>query len=221
MAFTIKSTLGNLGEALAAGCKAAASRFADWITGRKAPEPMSVNVGIINNPRVAQYAAYLEYGWIQKVTGRQAAWFKAKLGENAPKKGAILILPPRPIFGATKREHANKWLNLVRASITSAHGRLDDERILARVGAVAAQDIKDTIAHNGTQSEKFANRSSLTLALLAESASGHKTDATGGSSRAQALVRTGALIGSIGYRIEKGVPSGKSPQGIINIPGTR
>ena len=132
-----------------------------------------------------------------------------------------MILPPRPIFGATKREHANKWLNLVRASITSAHGRIDDERILARVGAVAAQDIKDTIAHNGTQSEKFANRSSLTLALLAESASGHRTDATGGSSRAQALVRTGALIGSIGYRIEKGVPSGKSPQGIINIPGTR
>ena len=66
------------------------------------------------------------------------------------------------------------------------------------------KDLQTTIASNGTPDERFKTRAPLTMQLLAASAAGHRTDATGGSSRAQALVRTGTMLNSVNYKVTKG-----------------
>lgn len=213
---SISATFSSLGSALVRGFSKAVDAIKDKFF-KKAKEPMSVNVGIINNPQVAKYAAYLEYGWVQTVTGKQAKWFRAQLGDDAPKRGSVLIMPPRPIFAATKRACGDKWANYVKTAISTSNGRVDTEKLLAAVGTIAAGDIRNTIAHNGTADERFADRAPLTLALLSKQAEGHRTDGSGSLSRSQALVRSHALINSIHYQIVKGVPEAGKQPGIINI----
>lgn len=213
---SIAATISNLGSALSRGLSKVVDSIKDKFF-KKAKEPMSVEVGIIDNPKVAKYAAYLEYGWVQTVTGKQAKWFRAQLGDSAPKKGSVLIMPPRPIFAATKRAHGNKWTNYVKTAISTSNGRVDTEKLLAAVGTIAAGDIRDTIAHNGTPEEQFPERAPLTLALLGKAAEGHRTDGTGSLSRSQALVRSHALINSVRYKIVKGTAGSEGQHGIINI----
>ena len=187
--------------------KAVSKKLGKWIDIAKDKifdtQPKSVAVGILNHPEVATYASYLEYGWAKRVTAKQAAYFRAILGDHAPKRGSLLLCPPRPIFGASSRAYRNAWAKLLADELSAQSGRKDNERALAKVGMTMKRNIQETIAANGTREEKFSNRSALTLELLAASASGHKTDATGGSSRAQALVRTGRLLNSIDFKVEK------------------
>ena len=107
--------------------------------------------------------------------------------------------------------------NYVKTAIETSKGKVDTEKLLAAVGTIAAGDIRNTIAHNGTADERFADRAPLTLALLSKQAEGHRTDGTGALSRSQALVRSHALINSIHYQIVKGVPEAGKQPGIINI----
>lgn len=195
--------LKNLATAVSNKLSAWAQKAKSTIFKDKSTEKVSVTVGIFD-PRIATYASYLERGWVQYVTRKQSAYFRGILGDNAPMPGSMLILPPRPMFGATSRAYRNKWDKFIADNVRNAHGQQDNERLLNAVGSMIKKDLQTTIASNGTPDERFKTRAPLTMQLLAASAAGHRTDATGGSSRAQALVRTGTMLNSVNYKVTKG-----------------
>lgn len=76
------------------------------------------NVGIIDNPEIAQYAVYNGYGWVQRVTPRQAGFFRHNFGINL-KPNNTLMSPPRPFFRATIRAKRREWEETMSKSIKS------------------------------------------------------------------------------------------------------
>lgn len=160
-----------------------------------------VNVGVNNNREVATYATYLEYGWTQKVTPKQEAFFRATLGhENAPKVGATLVMPARPTFHSTAAFKAKPWADIVGAMIRK--GSYSSSTILATVGAVAMSDLKQTIAQGGTSEQSFAPRSPLTMRMLEYRARSTGHEVGGSSATTKPLVLSGKFLNSITYQLE-------------------
>lgn len=166
-------------------------------------EKRFVEIGVTNKPTIATYAAYNEFGWAQTVTKRQSGFLRNRYG-LAIMPGMHLVCPPRPFLGGTARAEGKKWAKLLGATLkVRGIESLDDALLM--VGQIAQQDVKTTIANNGTSKEKFPDRSEVTLAIYSqqdtETDSGRprERDSTGGLDREQALVKTGTLLASIGY----------------------
>lgn len=168
----------------------------------------TVLVGIINKRNqdgksLAEIGTYLEYGWVQQVTGKQAAWFAGAYNLSVP-PGASLYMPPRPFMRATFTENIAKWTKIGG----NALGKYRDINLAARLlGQVASEDIRATIRNNGTGSQKFAERSDLTMEMLSRDMDGHhpgrgkNVSQESTSTTRKALMRTGTLEKSISFEI--------------------
>lgn len=165
---------------------------------------------------VAEYASYLEHGWIQEASKAQSAYLSGVLGydvskygfENAPvKPTSQLFMPPRPFLRATARAKKEKWAQVFAKALKSK-GVENIDDALESLGTTARDDVKETIRNNGTEGEKFAERSDLTMQLYAakegRTATGRKRkiDKTSAVGRKQALVKTNALHNAITFKIE-------------------
>ncbi len=163
-------------------------------------EATQAHVGIIDDSEMATIASYQEYGWVQRVTPKQAGWFGRQGLKNPPKAGASLVLPPRPFFRATMQAEAKHWSDYY-AKALKAYGVENAGAALQATAMRAADDIKETMIRGGTKKEQFEDRSPLTMEMYANQAAGHNTDGTGNISGAKALIKTGALLNSIGYQL--------------------
>ena len=78
---------------------------------------------------------------------------------------------------------------------------LDASKALNAVGMIASDDVRQTLINGGTSLEQFEGRADLTMALYGLQASGKQTDGTGNIQGEKPLVKTGALLNSIGYQL--------------------
>lgn len=163
-------------------------------------EATRVDVGILDDPELATIGAWQEYGWQQRVTPNQARWFQRHRIPHPPTAGAVLTLPPRPFIGSTVRAESKNW-GYVYGKALKMYGIDHAPNALIAVGIKAAEDIKDTLINGGTREEKFERRSTLTQELYKRQAEGHNTDGTGNIEGDKPLVKTGALLNSIGYQL--------------------
>lgn len=185
------------------------------VVGDEAGEAQSDETGK-RGATVAEYASYLEFGWIQDTTKRQSAYLSGVLGydvskygfKHAPIKPATqLVMPPRPFLRATARAKKEKWAQVFAKAVKGV-GVENIDDALALLGTRARDDVKETIRNNGTEGEKFAERSDLTMQLYAakegRTATGRKRkiDKTSAVGRKQALVKTNALHNAITFKIE-------------------
>lgn len=162
-------------------------------------EVTKVDIGIIDNPEIATYAAYQEYGWVQSVTAKQQGWFGRQLG-NGPREGSQLTLPPRPFLRGTMAAEMKKWKHIYTQAFRT-YGTERAADALSMLGIKAAEDIRETLIRGGTSKETFERRSELTQRLYEKQAEGHNTDGTGNIQGDKPLVKTGALLNAIGYQL--------------------
>lgn len=185
-------------------------------TAKPAKSKISFKVGIIDDPEVATYAAYNEFGWVQQVTRKQSAFLSGVLGydvksrgfENAPfKPGNTLSSPPRPFLRSTASAKKEEWRDTIAEGISTL-GIKALPQIIELTARQAQVDVQETIKNNGTDKEKFPARSPVTLELYRAM---HGTTAKGnarsfesdsGAGREQALLLSGTLLQSIGYEIK-------------------
>lgn len=182
---------------------------------KKVPKRVTAKVGIFDRS-VAEYAAYNEYGWVQRVTWKQAEYLSGVLGhdvktmgmKNAPiKPGYTLKNPPRPFLRATARDCAEKWRQKANERI-ELHGPKRLRKALQEVAKEAVADIQATINNNGTSKERFPDRSPLTLELYKNNyrftASGKKRrrQKGAGSTSTKALVDSAKMLHAVGYELE-------------------
>lgn len=158
-----------------------------------------------NGVSTQEYSVYLEYGWVQRVTPKQAGYLRGVSGVNVP-IGATLSNPPRPFFRGTKEAEGEKWLKVLKNAV--AYYQTEDiftahQKALNMVGLLATQDIQQTLINGGTSKMKFAKRSPLTQAILAGRANGHQSDGSGTTASAQAGNLSGMLVKSVGFEIEQ------------------
>lgn len=176
----------------------------------------SFKVGIIDDPEVATYAAYNEFGWVQQVTRKQSAFLSGVLGydvksrgfENAPfKPGNTLSSPPRPFLRGTASAKKDEWRDMIAEGISTL-GVKALPQIMELTARQAQVDVQETIKNNGTDKEKFPARSPVTLelykAMYGTTAKGRprKIESDSGMAREQALFLSGTLLQSIGYEIK-------------------
>lgn len=174
---------------------------------KPAEKGTAFKVGIIDDPEVATYAAYNEFGWVQQVTNKQQWWFRGWHIENPPKEGNALMSPPRPFLRGTAEAKKDEWRNLIAEGISTL-GLQALPQIIEDTARQAQVDVQETIKNNGTDKEKFPARSPLTLELYkakyGTTAKGRprKIEPDSGAAREQALFLSGALLQSIGYEIK-------------------
>lgn len=165
----------------------------------------SVSVGIIDNPEIATYATYNEFGWVQRVTGKQSTFLLKNFGLDV-QIGATLMAPPRPFMRATYAAKIGEWNQTLR-SMLKGKGLYDPRQALEMVGRQAQVDIQETIKNGGVDGMTFPERSPLTLAIYqaldAETSSGNERRIEGdsGSARSKPLLKSGKMLGAIGYQI--------------------
>lgn len=171
------------------------------------PKKASVKVGIIDNPEIATYGAYNEFGWVQRTTPKQRR-FLGKEFDVHLKKGTILMNPPRPFLRATASAKSEDWSEIFSESLKRLG--IKNFRQAAKIMARQAQaDVQLTIRNNGTDQEPFPDRSGMTAKIYAvkdeRTAKGkkRKRERDSGSASEKALVKTGALLSAIGYEIEE------------------
>lgn len=169
-------------------------------------QPKKVVVGIWDNPEIATYATYNEFGWTQRVTGRQAGYLNFHYGLDL-KPGYTLQSPPRPFMRATAAAKQKKWTKTLKAGIQH-YGLTNIYKALAATGRIAQIDIQQTIQNNGVVGgEVFPDRSPMTLEIYAVkdalTASGRKRriEADSGSGRKKALMKTGNLQKAIAFEV--------------------
>lgn len=173
----------------------------------KIPTKARVKIGVINNPEVAKYAAYNEFGWVQRVTPRQSGFLRSNFGVDVM-PGMTLMSPPRPFLRGTAKAKVKDWTETFKTGIQSL-GVEKASKVLALVGRQAQTDVQDTIKNNGTGGEKFPVRSDLTMAIYAAQDAAtkkgrkRKIEGNSGAGRSEALLRSGVLLGSIGYEVEE------------------
>ena len=169
-----------------------------------------VEVGVAD-ASIAPYATYVEYGWVQRVTGKQSLFLSNAIGKPVPRRedgkpnfqaaaikpGVALVNPPRPFLRGTMAAEAPKWRETAKKA-------LHKEKALAILGRQAADDVRMTITSGGTSKEKFPERASLTLELYRQKAEskGRKSKGGGNLMTAKPLVLTGKLLNSIGYEVK-------------------
>lgn len=160
---------------------------------------------------ISEIATYLENGWTQTVTQRQAGWFRAQ--GHPLREGSTLTLPARPSFHQTFERNSEKWEKLGRNALKKSADAFaqDPEGVgtatLTLVAQVAQEDLKETILTNGHG--EFAPRAPLTMAMYSQSMRGHRSgganhDPTNNTETDKALVHTGKFLHSIIYEITKG-----------------
>lgn len=186
------------------GVKVTRSGMLDDIRRKVGAEPYrTVHVGVFDR-EVAEYATYVEYGWTQRTTRKQARYFQMLGIPCPPRAGGTLVMQPRPFLRATTLEKQKEWLALLGRVYANTH---DATRSLALVGEQAAQDIRDTLVMGGTASKKFDKRKPMTMSLLELESRGKKASngsvAVSNSNTEKPLVRTGLLLKSISYKIQK------------------
>ena len=168
-------------------------------------KPGTVLIGI-TDPKVAQYASYQEFGWVQRVTPKQHGWLGAHAGwDKAPKAGASLVLPPRPFMHSTFLAKSRRWIQIA-VNAPRVMGLYDTEKLLALVGAEAVSDIQMTIKSGGNEAMTFEERHPLTMAIYAQRAQGHRTDGAGGISVKKPLTLTGRMVGAVHFDITDKLP---------------
>lgn len=160
----------------------------------------------ITDPKVAAYANYLEWGWVQAVTPKQRNWFGVQ-GFHL-KEGSMLVNPPRPFFYGTVEANRDRWLKKMRQNSEALFKRSGYDmtalnKALLACGMMAAQDIRETVLTGKiTNGEKLERRSELTLAMYAGAAEkgGHKMNKTPNQTTTdKPMYKTGHLAASIGY----------------------
>lgn len=161
--------------------------------------PKSVLVGIDDKSDVAEYAKYVEYGWVQRVTEKQSRYLAGVLGGSAPAPGSSLVNPPRPFLRGTFSAERKKWKDVMQNSL--ARDLFNFDLALIRVGMVAAEDIRETIVKGGTSKQKFPKRSSLTMAFY-QALKGDRKGEGGNSDTDKPLVLSGSLLNAITYKLE-------------------
>lgn len=172
----------------------------------KIPRAARVKIGVIDDPDIAKYAAYNEFGWVQRVTGRQSGFLRNNFGVNVM-PGYTLSSPPRPFLRATATDKAGEWKKTLGDGI-AALGVDHIPKVLEAVGRQAQADVQSTIKNNGTGKTKFPERSDLTLQIYeakdAQTSKGRKRriESGSGSQRRQALFKTGTLLSAIAYEVE-------------------
>lgn len=157
-----------------------------------------VRIGIIGKGKIAEYARYLEYGWVQQVTPKQSMWFKGKHNIGV-QTGSALFNPPRPFLRQTFIDCSGKWFKIGANVFRMSKGDL--EKSLQMMGMLAVQDIQETIRNNGTATHKFPLRSPLTMAMLQADDEGKGDGTVSNSNRQEALMRTGMLLKNISFEI--------------------
>lgn len=162
-----------------------------------------VEVGIIDDKEIATYATYVEYGWVQRVTKKQAYWFSKQGLSKAPSAGSALVCPPRPFFRSTLAAKAEDWAEIGAEALKASDGTKDVNKALITVGEVAQADIKETIVRGGIGDEQFERRAPLTMELYENQSANKRKDGTGHISGDKPLMKTGAMLRAIGYQLVK------------------
>lgn len=164
------------------------------------PGVSHVEVGV-TDASVAPYAAYVEYGWVQRVTDKQAGYLNRQLGKHTMKAGMALVNPPRPFLKGTMAAEAPKWRETAKKALQKTR---DKEKALAILGTQAADDVRMTIKRGGTSKEKFPERAPLTMELYRQQSKGkgRKGNGGGNASTTKPLVLTGKLLNSIGFEVK-------------------
>ena len=151
--------------------------------------------------KISDVAAYLEYGWTQKVSNEKSGWFTSQ-GVYVP-PGSTLTSPPRPFFELTREQNRNKWVKLGKHALkgyTKVNPKTAAKQALALVGQVAQQDLQDMVQDGGSN---FEQRSELTMRLYTAQLEGHKTDGTPNNMQTRKpLNKVGHLASAIVYEIE-------------------
>lgn len=183
---------------------------------KPAEKGTAFKVGIIDDPEVATYAAYNEFGWVQRVTPKQSVYLSGRLNysvkkngfANAPiKPGMTLSSPPRPFLRGTADAKKEEWSDLIAQGIKTI-GVQQLPKIIELVARQAQVDVQETIKNNGTDKQKFPDRSPLTKELyegkFSTTSSGRKRkiESDSGAGRDKALLLSGTLLQSIGYEIK-------------------
>lgn len=178
------------------------------------PSVNSVEVGV-TDANVAKYAAYVEYGWVQRVTGKQSLFLSNAIGKPVPyrengkpnwkaaviKPGMALVNPPRPFLRGTMAAEAPHWREVTKKAI---HKYWDKKKALETLGRLAVDDVKMTIRNGGTSKERFPERSPLTMAIYKQEAK-DKVRKGGGKANAtttQPLNYNGGLLNSIAFKMK-------------------
>lgn len=167
-----------------------------------------VEIGVMD-ASIAEYAQYVEFGWAQSVTAKQQWWFRGQRIKHPPKAGAALVAQPRPFLRGTLAAEQGKWRETLRKAL---HKYQNSAAALAVLGAIAVQDVQQTITDGGTSKEKFPERSALTMELLAVQSAkatgkGKGKKKKGVSSKSNStttkpLVLSGKLLNSIGFEVK-------------------
>lgn len=159
-----------------------------------------VVVGIFDR-KIAQYAVYVEYGWVQRTTAKQATFLNGVLGrnfENGIKPGIALVNPPRPFLGGTFLAEHDNWKKILQNALKRDW---DPEKALKLVGERAFEDVRQTITKGGTSDEDFPRRSPLTMALLKAQSTEHRVSTQSATATDQPLQLSGDLLNSITYKV--------------------
>lgn len=161
-----------------------------------------VQIGVLDGP-AREYAAFVEFGWVQKTTQKQAAFLNWVLGippTKGFKAGAPLVNPPRPFLSGTYDAEFAKWQKIMRSALKNSR---DSGKALSAVGHVAVEDIKQTIRNGGTSKMQFQKRSPVTLALYKAFAKkgGHRLSKGGSDSSDKPLEQSGELLKSISFKL--------------------
>ncbi len=158
-------------------------------------DSQTVCIGV-NNAEVATYAQFYEYGWVQRVTPKQTGYFRRNYGMNL-RVGTILNNPPRPFLRGTFKAEQTAWASALKKALVELGST---KAALTYVGAIAQEDVKQSLMSGGTKLEKFEERSDFTMAMLSSDYDdGQKLDGTGTLFRRTPGIRSGVLHRSITY----------------------
>lgn len=158
-----------------------------------------VEVGILDQ-EIATYASYVEFGSVQRVTAKQAWWFRHQGIKHPPKAGSALVNPARPFMRSTVAACSKDWAELFARAIKK-QGLEKIDVALSLVGIKASEDIKETLVNGGTKLDTFDRRAGLTMELYEREAKGHASDGSGNMHTDKPLVKTGSLLNAISYRL--------------------
>ena len=129
-------------------------------------------VGILDDPQTATYGAYVEFGWTQQVTRKQAYVFRKWWNINL-KVGKTLYNPPRPFLRGTLWTYSSDWAQITLNVLLRSN--FDIERTYAFIGQHAGQCVQETIASGGIANagQSFPIRSPFTMKVYNYRGEGH------------------------------------------------
>lgn len=165
-------------------------------------EAKEVEIGV-TDATVAPYATYDEFGWVQRVTKKQAKWFIQQGVSKPPKEGSSLVNPPRPFLRGTLAAEGGKWRKTLGTALKRS---MSPTKALTIVGIEASQDVREAIRTGGTKDGKFPDRAEMTMELIKpakeKQRKGKNRSSTATATSKQPLVLTGKLLNSISFEVK-------------------